>query len=151
MKQPQKWVLRNAAFALNTAVFFSVSSLELVPVVSAQPLTCPYWEPRWLLSRSEMLSPATMSYTFGPSPYMICEVWVPRSSMASSVLEPSTISVSKYQLSYRILLPAHIFSRPRRLSEKLLRSNQFVLISLVSVVKLEVKNTCHLWFCNLEL
>lgn len=88
-------VSRGAAYALKAAVFFSVSSLELAPVVSAQLLTYPYWELRWSLLRNEMPSPATMSCISGHSPYMICEVWVPRSSMASSVLEPLTISVSK--------------------------------------------------------
>lgn len=87
--------LRGAPFALKAAVFFSVSSLELAPVVSVQPSTYPYWELKWLLLRNEMPSPATMSCISGHSPYMIYEVWVPRSSMASSVLELLTISVSK--------------------------------------------------------
>lgn len=90
----EKWDLRGVTLALKAPVSFSVSSLELAPVGSAQPSTCPCWEPRWLLLKSEMPSPATMSYIFGPSPYMISEAWVPRNSTASSVPEPLTISVS---------------------------------------------------------
>lgn len=86
---------KGAVFALKAAIFFSVSSLELAPVVFGQPSTYPYWELRWSLLRNEMPSPATMSCISGHSPYMIYEVWVPRSSMASSVLEPLTILVSK--------------------------------------------------------
>ena len=87
--------VKSSAFALKAAVSFSVSSLELAPVVSAQPLICPCWELRWSSLRSETPSPATTSCTSGRSPYMTCEVWVPRSSTASSVLGPSTTSVSK--------------------------------------------------------
>ena len=36
-----------------------------------------------------------MSCISGHLPYTICEAWVPRSSTASSVLEPLTTSVSK--------------------------------------------------------
>lgn len=87
--------VKSAAFALKAAVSFSVSSLEPAPAVSAQPSICPCWELRWSSLRSETPSPATTSCTSGRSPYMTYEVWVPRSSMASSVLGPSTTSVSK--------------------------------------------------------
>lgn len=87
--------VKGSAFALKAAVSFSVSSLEPAPVVSAQPLICPCWELRWSSLRSETPSPATTSCTSGRSPYMTYEVWVPRSSTASSVLGPSTTSVSK--------------------------------------------------------
>lgn len=107
----------------SSCVFFSVSSLELAPVVSAQPSIYLYWELRWLLLRNEMPSHATMSCISGHSPYTIYEVWVPRSSMASSVLEPSTTSVSKTSSpigSYLYPVPTFQEKETGRLTEEFL-------------------------------
>lgn len=70
-----------------------------------------------------MPSPATMSCISGHSPYMICEDWVPRNSMASSVLEPLTISVSK---------------------------TSSLNICCIETHSAWSQNSFHVWFCNLE-
>lgn len=127
---------KGAVFALKAAIFFSVSSLELVPVVFAQPSTYPYWELRWSLLRNEMPSPATMSCISGHSPYMIYEVWVPRSSMASFVLEPLTILVSKTSSpagSSPCTLPTYSVKEADYLRNSY-STAQFVLLSLISFV-----------------
>lgn len=138
--------LRGSAFALKSDVFFSVSSLELGPVVFVQPLIYPYWELRWSLLRNEMPSPATMSCISGHSPYMICEVWVPRSSMASSVLELSTISVSKTSPpagSHACPLPTCSIERAYLRNSYSIA--QFVLVSLTTTV-LGIKIPVMRWF-----
>lgn len=73
---------------------FSVWSSAAVRVAFGRPSSWLCWAARWWWLKKETPSPGTMCSTSGPTPFTTSGDSGPRSSTESSVLAPSTTSVS---------------------------------------------------------